>query len=208
MNENSEHLNFDLAFLDPSPIESSAHRLNESKYKINWRNIVIISGALLLFGAFVFTQGDKPTSSGLEGGPEQASTGNSPNPGWGPAVEQGSAASSEITTGTYRCSKYDHQQAQRLSPVENEAQLDTSRRDLDSRQSKLNALKSEIENSGVSNDSSQDDIDRFNLRVDEYNAQLQRYNSDQSEFDTQLSRFNAEVDAYNNFLATHCTPRN
>jgi peptidoglycan hydrolase CwlO-like protein len=78
---------------------------------------------------------------------------------------------------------------------------------MENRANELERLQGEIENSYVSEYSSQWEIDDYNDTVNTYNAKLTSYKRDVAALDTRIDRFNTQVAAHNNYLMQNCTPR-
>jgi hypothetical protein len=182
MQSDKQHLDVDLGFLDGTrPPE--AHAQATSRYRVNWRNISIIGGVIVTVVALIGVNNN--TSSGV-----------SP-----PA----SYPSSSTTTskGQFSCSRYDSNQVDMMAP-RNGSELEQEGDELKRRSDTLDSLKMRIDMSGVTQQSPQSAIDRYNAMISQYNAQLTSFKTDHASYQARLDTFNQKVDARNNYLSTHC----
>lgn len=108
-----------------------------------------------------------------------------------------------VNNGQFRCSRYDSDQADSLSP-RNESQLTSERQSLDTREASLNGLKSQIDTSNVNQYSDQSEVDYYNQMIAQYNAQLATLKYDENAYQMKIDQFNTQVQAHNNYLLAHC----
>ncbi len=94
---------------------------------------------------------------------------------------------------TFSCSDYNYDKAIAMRPTDTESTA------LDNRVSASETSRSAIENMYV-DEYDQDSLDTYNAAVDNFNYRNNRLKSD-------LAAFDAKVDAYNNYLDAHCTPK-
>ena len=186
MQNDKELLNIDLGFLDEvKPIVAKTHSV--SKYKFNWRNILVIVG--IVGGLFVWGSMSDNNSS-----PRRTPSSYTP---------QATDNDATVSNGQFRCSRYDSQQADTLSP-KNEFQMKNEEQELQKRSQELDSLKRRINMSSVTASSDQYSIDRYNGLIDSYNAKVTRFKADHEAYEGRITSFNASVEAHNNYLIAHC----
>jgi hypothetical protein len=187
MQNDKEHLNVDLGFLDEAkPRETET--LVKSGYKTNWRNIAIIGGLIVAFIVWV-TSDNKPSA------PVTSAT--------APTDQVPADDSSSVKNGQFTCSRYDSEEADRLSPS-GESDLAIEKEGLEGRRTALDNLKSQMNASAVDQSSDQTAIDSYNAMVEQYNTQLESLKSDASAYQQKVDQFNAQVQAHNDYLTAHC----
>jgi len=195
MQNDKEHLNVDLGFLDEAkPRETET--LVKSGYKTNWRNIAIIGGLIVV--AVIWAIADNTPSAP---GTSTAAPANS-----APASSDQAPAddsSGAVRNGQFTCSRYDSDQADRLSPA-GESDLTIEKEALEGRRSTLDNLKSQMNLSSVDQNSDQTAIDSYNAMVEQYNTQLDALKSDEAAYQGKVDQFNAQVQAHNDYLTAHC----
>lgn len=192
----SEHLKFNTDFLDkdtPQKTGTTGHAKPLSgKNKYNWKKFLIIGGVILFFGWVIFSDNNSTSST---------NTGNYTPP----SINQASSNSDTVVIGEYRCSGYNYDKAVALAPSESEQQIDTARNALEYRSNELDRLKNEIDNSYVTEYSSQYEINQYNATVNEYNSELTSYKRDAASFSSRVDEYNTQVEAHNNYLRNNCT---
>lgn len=197
-------LDFNLDFLDDKDsskkvISTRKHNIYSKKNKTqkhDWKNILIIGGVILFFVWVIFSDDGSSTSTNNT---------NNTNSYVAPSVKQASSNDDTYIIGEYRCSKYDYDKAVELTPTETEQQLNTARNALEYKGNEIDRLKNEIDNSYVSEYSSQYEIDQYNETVNEYNSKLTSYKQDEESFSSRIDRYNAQVEVHNNYLKNNCT---
>ena len=203
MSDKNKKLDFDLGFLDEeSPKLKQPIRKEHTKpqseaassIKWNWKTISIIAGVIMVI-IWIASSEDSTT-------PTSTYTPPSTN-----QVRNISADDDSVEYGEYRCSQYHYNKAVALSPSETEQQLKSAQLSMDIRSNELERLQREIENSYVSEYSSQWEIDDYNDNVNTYNSKLNSYKRDATALDSRVDRFNAQVEAHNRYLTQNCTPR-
>ena len=196
MQNDKEQLNVDLSFLDEAKSRETVTAA-KSGYKVNWRNITIIGGIILagIIWVNVDNQYPAPRSAGT------APTALAPAPAY-QAPSADSAGS--VKNGHFSCSRYDSDQADRLSPV-GDTELTMQQQTLQRRSKALDELKTQINLSTVSQGSNQSAVKNYNAMVDQYNTQLTAFKSDVAAYHARVDQFNAQVEVHNNYLLTHCT---
>jgi hypothetical protein len=188
MQNDKEHLNVDLGFLDEAkPRETET--IAKSGYKTNWRNIAIIGGLIVAVVVWV-TLDDKSSAPGT----------STTAPAYQAPTDDSSGA---VKNGQFTCSRYDSDQAKRLSPT-GESDLTTEKEALEGRRSALDNLKSQMNLSSVDQNSDQSAIDSYNAMVEQYNTQLESLKSDEAAYQEKVDQFNAQVQAHNDYLTAHC----
>ena len=193
MQNDKEHLNVDLGFLDeakPRETETPA----KSGYKVNWRNIAIIGGLIVAVIIWAISGNMSSAPSGSSQAPIAPTPAYQP-----PATNTGGT----VRNGQFWCSSYDSDQADRLSPG-NEAALKYQQQELEQRSNALDSLKTQISLSAVNQYSEQSAIDIYNALVNQYNAQLTSFKADAAAYQANVDQFNAHVQAHNNYLIAHC----
>src|SRR5262245_19275881 len=107
MQDNKEHLNVDLGFLDEAKPRDAEIKA-ASGYKVNRRNITIIGGIIVAFiGWIALSYNSSPTRST----PSSYSPPTTYQP-QAPAYQPPAAVTSgTATNGQFRCSSYDSRQA-------------------------------------------------------------------------------------------------
>ncbi|MHB8667218.1 MAG: hypothetical protein ACYC7B_06835 [Burkholderiales bacterium] len=191
MQNDKNKLDVDLGFLDeakPRDAETNA----ASSYKINWRNIAIIGG--LIIAIIIWVNLDDKSST-----PRRSPTPVASAPAYQPPAD----TSGTVRNGQYHCSRYDSDQADRLSPV-GESDLTMQQQTLERRSNALDSLKTQISLNAVNQYSDQSAIDSYNALVDRYNAQLTAFKADAAVLQSRIDQFNAQVQAHNNYLIAHC----
>jgi len=186
MQSDRDRLNVDLGFLDeakPREVQTQA----ASKYKVNWRNIGIIGGLIIV--VLIWIASNDNTSNQRSAPPAYAP----------PATDSGAT----VNNGQFSCSRYDSDQADLMAP-KNEFALNQEEEELRRRGDAVDSLKSQIDASGVTQYSDQASIDRYNAMVSRYNAQLTSLRADYSSHQTRVGIYNQQVQARNNYLLTHC----
>ena len=182
MHSDKEHLNVDLAFLDEArPREAEA--LAASKYKVNWRNIAIIGGLIVV--VFIWIGLSDNTSS------QRATPTSYARP------------ATTVSNGQFSCSSYASNQADLMQP-KNELELNQEEEELKHRSDALDSLKIQIDASGVTQYTSQSSIGRYNAMVSQYNAQLTSLKTDYSSHQARIDIYNQQVQARNSYLLAHC----
>jgi hypothetical protein len=193
MRNDKEQLNVDLSFLDEAKSRET-ETAAKSDFKVNWRNIAIIGG--LILAAVIWANLDDKSSA-----PRSAGT----TPTASAPAYQAPAANSAgtVKNGQFSCSRYDSDQADRLSPV-GDAELTMQQQALERRSNALDGLKTQVDRSTVSQYSNQSAINNYNAMVAQYNAQLGVFRSDAATYQSRVDQFNAQVQVHNNYLLTHC----
>ena len=189
MLNDKEHLNVDLGFLDEAK-PREAETLVKSGYKTNWRNIAIIGGLIVAVIVWV----------ALDNKPSAPVTSTTVPADQAPADD----SSSSVKKGQFTCSRYDSEQADRLSPT-GESDLAIEKEGLEGRRTALDNLKSQMNASAVDQSSDQTAIDNYNALVDQYNSQLESLKSDEAAYQEKVDQFNARVQAHNDYLTAHCS---
>jgi hypothetical protein len=190
MQNDKDRLDIDLGFLEQArPREAETKAV--SKYKFNWRNIIVIVG--IIGGLFIWGSMSDNTSS-------SRTSHSTYTP---PASNSGNT----VSNGQFRCSSYDSQQADLLSPA-NEFEIQNEAANLKQRGDELDALSYQIKTSTVNQSSPQYLIDSYNGMIDSYNYKLTAYKTDSSTHEQKLGTFNAQVEAHNNYLVAHCRRAN
>jgi peptidoglycan hydrolase CwlO-like protein len=108
-----------------------------------------------------------------------------------------------VQNGRFRCSRYDSDQADQLSPG-NESELTLQQQEVARRRNALDSLTTQINLSNVNQYSGKAAIDIYNALVEQYNAQLTSFKSDVVAYQARVDRFNAQVVVHNNYLLEHC----
>ncbi len=186
MQNDKDRLNHDFGFLDeakPRDAETKA----VSKYRVNWRNIIIIVAIIGGLYIWVSMSDNTPSSRPYQSDstPPAAGTGDT------------------VSNGQFRCSSYDSHQADVLSPT-NEVAIQQETDDLKRRTQALDALSAKINTSAINQSSSQNLIDGYNGMVESYNAKLTAFKADGAAHHHKVETFNAQVEAHNNYLIAHC----
>jgi len=197
-------LDFDLDFLDDEDsskktISASKHNLSNKKdeiQKYNWKNILIIGGVILFFVWGIFSDDGSSTNTNNTNNTSSYTV---------PSVKQVSSNNDTYVIGEYRCSRYDYDKAVELAPTETEQQLNIARNALEHKSNELDRLKNEIDNSYISEYSSQYEINQYNETVNEYNSKLTSYKQDKESFSSRIDKYNAQVEIHNNYLKNNCT---
>jgi hypothetical protein len=182
MQSDKQHLDVDLGFLGEAKPRDAQARAT-SRYRVNWRNISIIGGVII-------------TGLVLIGLSNNTSSGVSP-----PASHAPSATT--VSNGQFSCSRYDSNQVDMMEP-RNGSELEQEGEELKRRRDTLDSLKMRIDMSGVTQQSPQPAIDRYNAMISQYNVQLTSFKTDYASHQARLDTFNQKVDARNNYLTTHC----
>jgi hypothetical protein len=186
-------LDLDLEFLKENTPKRE-EEATKSRYRTNWKNILIITviaGGLVGLALF---QEPKPASA-----PQSV-----PAPAW--QVQSEKVESDNLVThGQFRCSRYYSDQARLLAPAANLGALNAEDEALKLRSDRLKSLKAELENQKAFGLSSQGEIDRYNAVVDQYNSTLNALRQDHASYQLRVRAFNNQVDAYNNY--PHCQRR-
>ena len=193
MQNDKEHLNVDLGFLDEAQ-PREAETLAKSGYKVNWRNIAIIGG--LMVAVFIWANLDDKSSTSRKSSPAPVASAPVYQP---PATNTGGT----VQNGRFRCSRYDSNQADQLSPG-NESELTLQQQEVARRRNALDSLTTQINLSNVNQYSGKAAIDIYNALVEQYNAQLTSFKSDVVAYQARVDRFNAQVVVHNNYLLEHC----
>jgi hypothetical protein len=230
MQNDKEHLKFDLRFLDASPLlvdreeatkiiqKKEAAFVQGSKKAKYWGLLgdwfgpglvaVFIIGALISENLGKHQNWQAPHSSNTQ----QPNAFSEFDPTKSPTVQLGndfskgvenSGATATVNNGQFRCSLSDSNQADAMSP-QNEFELNRETSEFKRRGQALDSLKNIIESSRVNEYSDQYSIDRFNAMIDQYNMQLTQYKVDYTSYQAHLNLYNQRVDARNNYLLTHC----
>jgi hypothetical protein len=203
MEQDKQHLDIDLEFLDKDSSKKDGAIRNETrkntsvpKLKLSKSQIkkyLIIGGVVIFFGWVIFSDNNSSTSTTNTGSYTPSS------------VNQASSDSDTFVIGEYRCSRYNYDKAVTLAPSESEQQIDTARNALEYKSNELDRLKNEIDSSYVNEYSSQYEINQYNATVNEYNSKLASYKRDETSFSSRVDRYNAQVEAHNNYLRNNCT---
>lgn len=186
MQSDRDHLKVDLGFLDEAK-PREAQTKAASKYKVNWRNIVIIGGLIIVFLIWIASN---DSTSNRRSGPSTYAP---------PAAD----TAATVNNGQFSCSRYDSNQADLMAP-KNEFALNQEEEELKRRGDALDSLKVQIDTSGVTQYSDQASIDRYNAMVSQYNTQLRSLRADYSSHQARIGIYNQQVQARNNYLLTHC----
>jgi hypothetical protein len=186
MQSDRDHLKVDLGFLD----EAKPHEVRTqtaSKYRVNWLNIAIIGGLIIVFLIWI------------------ASNVNTSNRRSAPSTYAPLAADTvgTVNNGQFGCSRYDSNQVDLMAP-KNEFALNQEEEELKRRGDVLDSLKAQIDTSGITQYSDQASIDRYYAMVAQYNAQLGSLRADYSSHQARIETYNQQVQARNNYLLTHC----
>lgn len=198
MKRDKEHLNVDLGFLDDAKPQEAQTKA-ASTYKVNWRNIAIIGGLIIVF--FIWIASNDNSSS-----QRSTPTSYTPPPSYqpqAPTYQSPADSAANVSNGDFRCSSYDSNQADLMAP-KNEFQLTQEEEGLKHRSDALGSLKLQIDKSGVTQYSDQASIDSYNAMVSRYNAQLMSLKADYSSHQARIDIYNQQVQARNNYLLTHC----
>lgn len=201
------HLNFDLSFLDKGPSTGGAAHLEQTKYKYNWRNIAIICA---LVGGAIFwmvSSNSSSTSTGTSTQPYSPPSTSTFDPSTATPSTDGQSSTDNSATGQFHCSHEDSEAADQLKPTDTKEAIDQAQQELEQRQTDLRQTKSELDLAATNENSSQSEVDDYNSRVENFNAKLDTLKSDEQAFEIRKSAFNASVDAYNNYLQSHCGGR-
>lgn len=193
MQNDKEQLNVDLGFLDEAkPRERETFA--KSSYKVNWRNIAVIGGLIVV--GIIWANSDNKSSAPRGTSAPVASV----------PVYQSPATNSNggtVQHGQFRCSRYDSDQANTLSPV-GEIELTAQQQALERRSNALDNLKTQLSLSSANQKSDQTAIDSYNAMVVQYNMHFVAFKSDVTAYQTRIKQFNAQVQAHNNYLLAHC----
>ncbi len=213
MQRDKEHLNVDLGFLDEAkPREAQAQA--SSTYKVNWRNIAVIGGLVLVFFIWIASSDNAPSRRSAPASGTLPSTYQPQKPVYEPNPfdqindqdpEPAPRANSFTNTnnGQFRCSSYDSNQADLMAP-KNEFELTFEQQQLERQRDALNSLKLQIDLSGVTQYSDQASINSYNILVSQYNEQLSSFKAGSLSYQTRVDTYNQQVQARNNYLLTHC----
>jgi len=202
MEHKDKKIEIDLEFLDKESTKSKQSIRQEAEKvpepsrstKWNWKTISIVVGvAIIIIWVGAYEENNSPTSTNIPPTTSQ--------------VKSVSTGDDSVEYGEYRCSRYHYDKAVSLSPSESEQALKSAQLSMENRANELERLQGEIENSYVSEYSSQWEIDDYNDTVNTYNAKLTSYKRDSAALDTRIDRFNTQVAAHNNYLMQNCTPR-
>lgn len=193
MQDNKEHLNVDLGFLDEAKPQEAQVKA-ASTYKVNWRNIAIIGGLIIAGVAWI---GLSDNSSGDRN--------TVPAPYSTPSTYQApvTGSTSNVSNGDFRCSSYDSSQADSMTP-KNAYEITQEEDDLKRKSTSLESLKAQIDSSGVNGYSDQYAIDNYNAMVSRYNAELSAFRSEYTSHQTRVDIYNQQVQARNDYLEAHC----
>jgi len=199
MQGDKEHLNVDLGFLDEAK-PREAETLAASTYKVNWRNIAIIGGLLIVFFIWIASSDNTSTRRPVP-------TSYTPPPTYQPQtpVHEPPALNNAntVSNGQFSCSRYDSNQADLMAP-KNEIELTQEEEELKRGSDALDSLKLQIDTSRVNQYSDQVSIDRYNAMISRYNAQLTSLKRDYSSHQIRIDIYNQQVQGRNNYLLTHC----
>lgn len=105
----------------------------------------------------------------------------------------------------YNCTRYNSNQADLLTTTETESQMNIDQALQLKYSNEVERLKKNIDNSLVTEDSSQYDIDNYNEMIHAYNEKLSSYNIDATRMSARIAKYNAEINIHNNYLIAHCT---
>lgn len=198
MQNNKEHLNVDLGFLDeakPQEVQTKT----ASTYKVNWRNIAIIGGLVVAVIIWIAASDNGSSNRSAPSSYTPATTYQPPA-----SVYQPPAANTGTTAnGDFRCSSYDSSQADLVAP-KNEFEITQEEESLRRKNAALDSLKAQIDSSSVNQYSDQFAIDNYNGMVSRYNAQVASLKSEYAAHQTKVDIYNQQVEARNNYLQTHC----
>lgn len=186
----NNHINIDLDFLDNTKStkkdsishESSNHSKPKSTKKYNWRKILVIGGIIVLFLIWVNSSDSTTTTSTND-------------------------STKNVSVGEYMCTDYHSKQADLLSPKKSENEIDNERASIEKKGDDLDNLKNEMDLSGVDENSSQYEINQFNVLVDDYNSKLALYKRDYESFQSKIDDYNVKIDAYNKYLEKNCNKK-
>lgn len=227
MNNNNEHLNFDLGFLGDDrkePLSQSAAEEQASSDTFNWRNTVI-GGALAVVLLSWFLGANNNGQSGWN----QQTSGRQPpsqNQGQSPSEAPTSPPSAQdfifkpsgqdsystapsgdmVSTagGQYSCSRSAMTALDGMEPT-GKAEIERDKEDLLRAKAEIENIKFKMNLSGVTQYSSQHDIDGYNALVEEYNTKLGAFKSDLTSHEARVDAYNKQIDARNDYLTSHCT---
>lgn len=192
MQDNKEHLNVDLGFLDEAKPQEVKTK-TASAYKTNWRNIAIIGGLVAALIIWIAASDNAPSNR------------SAPSSYQPPASAYQTPGTDAVTVGNgeFRCSSYDSGQADLMAP-KNEYEITQEEENLKRQNAALDSLKAQIDSSSVNQYSDQFSIDNYNGMVDRYNAQVTSLKSQYAAHQARVEVYNQQVQARNNYLQTHC----
>lgn len=200
MQKDSEHLNFDLAFLDDDGTQAASAQPTDTRYKRKWKNIAVIGTIVTVIGGVIFL--------GSNSSPQYTPTASYPQPAATPDAipdpQEESSDAGDVRVGQFTCSNSDSSEADRLAPTDNLPELTDEQSALNARGQEIQELKAQIDASATTNESSQAEIDDYNAMVNKYNSTLSTYKADAAALETRIDAFNAQVEAHNNYLVAHC----
>jgi len=175
-----KHIAVDLDFLDKNEIDTTNIRTNNETPKAPKKynwKNILIVGGGILLLIGLFSSGDS------------------------------SSTDDTVSVGNYLCTEYHSSQAESLSPKVTEQEIESERNSLNSRSDQLDSIKSEMDNMGVTEYSSQYAINKFNNLVEEYNSKLAPYKRDVTSFQAKVDSYNEKIQAYNDYLEKNCTKK-
>lgn len=185
MKNDIKHLKIDLDFLDEKEpdIINIINGSSKQTPKINnnnfrWKPLLIIVGIIIFF--IWISSSDSTTTDDT---------------------------TKNVSVGKYTCTEYHGKQADLLSPKKSENEIDNERTSMEKRSDELDRLKNEMGLSGVDENSSQYEINQFNILVDEYNSKLNSFKRDTASFQETIDDYNAKISAYNNYLEKNCSKK-
>ncbi|MFA5256453.1 MAG: hypothetical protein WC419_07150 [Candidatus Omnitrophota bacterium] len=188
----NNHIDIDLDFLDNTKSTkkdsvshgSKNHQKSKPTKKYNWKKILIIGGCILIFIIWVNSSESSTTTTNTN-----------------------DTTNKYVSVGNYTCTEYYSTQADLLLPKINEKEIDSERSSLEDRSNQLDSLKNKMDISGVDENSSQYDINQFNVLVDDYNSKLTLYKKDAESFQSKVDDYNAKIDIYNKYLEKNCNKK-
>jgi hypothetical protein len=195
-NENN-HINTNLDFLNEESNNKNAIPAENRGKKYNWIKIFWITVAILFFIGWISSDSGSTSYS-----PPSSSSNTYSNTGTTNSTGQDDL----VITGEFMCSQYHNSKATQLEPT-NESQLELERSALSRRSASIDSMLYEIENSTVTEYSSQWEIDEYNQSLEDYDSMIEQYNLDSNRFDAKVDNYNRAVEIYNNYLTTNCDPR-
>lgn len=194
-----EHLNIDTDFLDDKKqalkVDTQSSTPTPNK-RYNWGKILLVIGGVLFFFWLI-------GSAGTSSSPSTTSTPTRTNTS---VPTNTSTTGGSVVVGEYMCSDYHARKSEELEPTESEYAITAAQNQIAAKERQLSLLESRIDNSTVTEYSSQWQIDQYNEMIDEYNTLFTSYSLESDRVDRRIDKYNAEVDAYNSYLIRNCKP--